>query len=276
MKPILYSKNLSVGHRHWKGKSTVLHSDLNLSLYEGNLTCLLGRNGVGKTTLLQVIAGLLQSLKGEIYINEQSLRVVPAKKIAREIAIVLTGKYSGGPMTVEQLVGLGRIPYTNYWGRFSEKDTEITHAALERMGCIQFSGRDIQTLSDGERQKVMIARALAQQPRILLLDEPTAFLDVPHRIELIYLLQSLAKEQQMAVLFTTHDMELALKISDRIWLLQKESAFLDETPEFLIQKGIINGMFQKEGIGFDSIEGTFRRNLSQDEKSIKNFQRKAS
>ena len=210
-------------------------SGINCTLTAGELTCLLGDNGVGKSTLLKTIAGLLPPL------NTNSS--TPASQVTtmdpRQIAIVLTDRIDAPALTVCEVVGLGRTPYTNFWGTLSDTDKEIVDNSMETVGVAHLSNRLITQLSDGERQKVMVAKALAQQTPFVLLDEPTAFLDYHSRVEMFRLLQRLAHEEQKAILLSTHDIEQALHFGDTFWLM-KDGGLTVEPPENIRKNFIDN------------------------------------
>ena len=197
MKAIAF-ENLTIGYQLGKRKEQVVASELSAVLETGQLTCLLGRNGVGKSTLLRTL------MKG----TER-----------KNISVVLTDKVDVENITVEELVGLGRTPHTGFWGVLRAEDKEAVSDAMRLVGIDGLEGKMIQTLSDGERQKAMISKALAQQTPIILLDEPTAFLDHPSRREIMRLLCQLAHEQERAILLSTHDVELALQYADAIWFM---------------------------------------------------------
>ena len=204
------------------------------SIRSGELTCLLGENGAGKSTLLRTLSGFLPSLSGEIMILGKSLRSYRERELATVIGVVLTEKTNLQNMTVTELVGMGRSPYTGFWGRLSAADRVKVGLALELVGISALSGRMVQTLSDGERQKVMIAKALAQETPIIFLDEPTAFLDYPSKVEILHLLHRLSQEMGKTVFLSTHDLELALRVADRVWLMTKQGGVKSGSPENLI------------------------------------------
>lgn len=203
--------NLSIGY----GKHTVV-SDINATLNSGRLTCLLGRNGVGKSTLLRTLAGFIPPIAGEIYIQGTPLERLSHQELAEKISVVLTERMNIRNLTTTELVGLGRTPYTGFWGVLSDEDRKIISNAMQLVGIEQLAERNISSLSDGERQKVMIAKALAQQTPIIILDEPTAFLDFQSKVDTLRLLAQLAHELDKTVFLSIHDIELALQIIDEI------------------------------------------------------------
>ena len=210
-------KNLAIGYKNKK-----LLSDISLSIPEGVLVCLIGANGVGKSTLLRTIAGFQEPLSGKFFLQGKNRDDLSNRDISRIISVVLTQKPDVMNITVEEMVGLGRSPYTGFWGSLSVADKGIVDEALEMVGILALKQRLIQTLSDGERQKTMIAKALAQQTPIVLLDEPTAFLDYPSKVEMMQMLHRLAAEKRKTILLSTHDLELAFQLSDTLLYIGKD------------------------------------------------------
>ena len=204
------------------------------SIHSGELTCLIGENGAGKSTLLRTLSGFLPALSGEITIMGKPLRDYREKELATVIGVVLTEKTNLQNMTVAELVGMGRSPYTGFWGRLSADDRQKVDAALAMVGIAALRDRLVQTLSDGERQKVMIAKALAQETPIIFLDEPTAFLDYPSKVEILHLLHRLSSEMGKTIFLSTHDLELALRVADRVWLMKKGNPLRTGLPANLI------------------------------------------
>lgn len=249
--------NLETGYHSKKG-TTVITRGINASLYSGELTCLLGPNGAGKSTLLKTLTAFLPPIKGEIFIEQKPLEEYSDAELSKVIGVVLTEKLSLNNMTVEELVGMGRSPYTGFWGRMNENDRKIVDESIILVGIDNLRGRMIQTLSDGERQKVMIAKALAQETPIIFLDEPTAFLDYPSKVEIMQLLQRLAREKGKTVFLSTHDLELALQIADKVWLLDKPHGVTIGTPEDLALNDDMSKYFYREGVVFDRESGLFK------------------
>ena len=213
-------KNLSIGYRTKQGVRVVAQG-LTAQLQRGQLTCLLGENGVGKSTLLRTLAAFQPKLEGSVSIEGRELDDYSERKLARTIGIVLTEKPDVQQMTVMELVEMGRAPYTGFWGRLNEDDRKVCNEAVALIGIEPLKDRMIQTLSDGERQKVMIAKALAQQTPVIFLDEPTAFLDYPSKVDMLLLLSRISREAQKTIFLSTHDLELALQVADTIWLMDK-------------------------------------------------------
>ena len=210
-------EQLSVGY---KGFPPVV-SNINVEIKSGELTCLIGSNGIGKSRLLKTLTGFLPKLSGRLLLDGRDINMLSQRERAKYISIVLTYKSDVQNLSVTEMVGMGRMPYTGFWGKLNTSDQTIVAEAIEMVGIEHLKNRMIQTLSDGERQKVMIAKALAQQTPVILLDEPTSFLDFPSKVEMLQLLHRLAKETNKVVFLSTHDLELALRIADRLVELNK-------------------------------------------------------
>ena len=254
-KPVIETKNLSIGYPLKGGKRKVVHESLDLCLMPGEVTCLLGLNGAGKSTLLRTLCGFQPPLDGEIYLNGKPLASYSQVGFSLIVGVVLTEKTNAGGITVYELVSLGRHPYTGFFGQLKKQDREIIEQSLEAVGIGHKAGNYVSELSDGERQKAMIAKALAQQCPIILLDEPTAFLDVTSRIETMVLLHKLVVEQNKAILLSTHDLDLAIQMADSLWLQEKGRPMACGTPEDLILSGAFETFFRKEEIVFDPNTG---------------------
>ena len=250
---VLQTRNLAIGYHSRKNKNPVA-SNLNLSLQTGKLTCLIGLNGVGKSTLLRTLAGLQNASAGEIWIDNKEIHSIPREETAKQISVVLTENNHPGDLVVRQVIELGRLPYTNWLGTLSKEDQQIVSHAAEQMKITTLLKRSFYELSDGERQKVFIARALAQEPHIMMLDEPTAFLDWPNRVDLLTLLQQIAKEDNKAVLISSHDLELALKIADELWLMNNDKEIISGTGAALYNQGLLEKTFSSSHAKFLSGE----------------------
>ena len=256
--PILQTHDLTIGYRHGRKPPRVVAENINLALRRGELVCLLGPNGAGKSTLLRTIAGLQSPLRGRITLHGDDLARLTPAQIARRLSIVLTERVDAGGMTAYGLVALGRYPYTNWAGRLAERDEKMVRWALTAVGAADLAGRPLSTLSDGERQKVMIARALAQEPALILLDEPTAYLDLPRRVEIMRILRQLARQAERAILLSTHDLDLALRLADQLWLMAAGGALQTGAPEDLALSGAFGQTFPGDGVAFDRQTGSFR------------------
>ncbi|MDE0393978.1 MAG: ABC transporter ATP-binding protein [Gammaproteobacteria bacterium] len=254
---MLTLERLAIGYRTRRNE-TVVASDISLELREGELVCLLGPNGAGKTTLMRTVAGMQPPLGGRVLVDGDDIHSMPARARAKRLSVVLTERVEAGLLTAYALVGLGRYPHTNWSGRLSGHDHEVIQECLERVGAEDLAHRYVSDLSDGERQRVMMARALAQEPRLMVLDEITAFLDLPRRVEAMRLLRRVVRDTGRAVLLSTHDLELALRAADRVWLLPKGGRLATGAPEDLVLSGAFEAAFASEGVDFDRARGTFR------------------
>ncbi len=245
---------LTIGYHEGK-KHKIVQNNVNLTLYSGEVTCLLGLNGAGKSTLIRTLCGFQPPLEGEVLLRGKKLSCYTQSEFAREVGVVLTEKTNAGGITVYDLVSLGRQPYTGFFGNLKDTDHKIVEESLQAAGIAHKSGNYVSELSDGERQKVMIAKVLAQECPIIVLDEPTAFLDVTARIETMVLLRKLAKEQNKAIVLSTHDIDSAIQMADNLWLLSKGKQVRLGAPEDLIMDGTIGEFFSKENIVFDQSTG---------------------
>ncbi len=249
-------KNLGIGYLT-KGNQKVVATGLNAAIKSGELTCLLGRNGIGKSTLLRTLSAFQPKLEGDVLINGNAIESYTDKQLSHLIGIVLTEKPDVQNMTAEELVGMGRSPYTGFWGTLNDEDHQIVSEAIRLVGIEALQGRMVHTLSDGERQKVMIAKALAQQTPIIYLDEPTAFLDFPSKVEMMQLLRRLAVEEQKTIFLSTHDVELSLQLADCIWLMEPGLLSVG-TPRQLADNGTLSRFMAHGGIEFDKDTLTIR------------------
>jgi iron complex transport system ATP-binding protein len=286
---------LTVGYRgglgHGRRRDAVVLSDLRLSAAPGRVTVLLGPNGAGKSTLLRTVACLQPALAGRVLIDGADLLHLPARARARQLAVVLTERFDPGLLTGGEVVALGRHPYIGASGALSPGDRQAVDEALAVMHAHDLAAVRVAELSDGQRQRIMVARALAQQPRLLVLDEPTAFLDAPARIELLDRLRGIAADRAIAVVLSTHDVEMALRAGGDAWLITRRpdrdagrpdpdagpsrrgagrsgrdagrsgrgaAAVVSGQIEYLAATGAINDAFDTVAVGFDPAAGTFR------------------
>ena len=243
---------LTTGYRSKRGEH-VVSKQITATLQAGELTCLLGPNGAGKSTLLRTLAAFQPPLSGEMRLDGQLLQEYTAQQLAMRIGVVLTERPSIKGMRVREMVAMGRSPYTGFWGGLKSEDEKAVDEAIAQVGIRNLERRQVDTLSDGERQKVMIAKALAQQTPIIFLDEPTAFLDFPSKVEMLLLLRRLAREMQKTVFLSTHDIELALQTADRLWLMGRDTEeLIIGTPRELAATGALPRFFSGPGIVFDA------------------------
>ncbi len=256
MTPPLETRDLTIGYRRRGKRDVVLARELNLNLQPGKLVGLLGPNGVGKSTLLRTLAGMQKPLAGRVLLAGSDVSSLKPQDLARRLSIVLTAAPQPNLMNGYALVAMGRHPHTDWLGRLTAEDHATVAWALDAVNGAELAEQLVAELSDGQRQKLMIARALAQQSDIMLLDEPTAFLDLPRRIEIMSLLKRLAQSTGLAILVSTHDLDLALRNCDNLWLMSKAGIKLG-APEDLVLDGSLGETFRAEGIRFDQRRGSF-------------------
>ena len=243
-------KDLSIGYRIKKGTTKMVMETLNATIFSGQLTCLIGANGVGKSTLLRTITAFQPVIGGQILLNGNDITSLSIKQMSKLVSVVLTDKPDVLNITANELIGLGRSPYTGFWGTLSRHDQEVVEEAMQMVGIVALKDSPIHSLSDGEKQKVMIAKALAQETPIIILDEPTAFLDYPSKVDVMQLLKRLAHELDKTIFLSSHDLELALQMADTIWLLDKHNGLTTGTAEELNAQGLIRKFVNKDDIYF--------------------------
>jgi iron complex transport system ATP-binding protein len=267
---LLHTAALTIGYQAGKRWVKAVAGPVNLELYAGQLICLLGPNGCGKSTLLRTLSGLQQPVSGMIQLGGKNLAQLSPAEIARQISLVLTDNVRSGNLDAYAVISLGRYPYSGWLGILTEQDKDAIANAVQATGTAAFLNRKLDSLSDGECQKVMLARALAQDTPLIILDEPTAHLDLPSRIQLMRLLHQLAKETNKAILISTHELDLALQVADQIWLMDSGGHLVSGLPEELILNGAFQQAFDKDGISFDTATGTFHIHQSgKDKISVK-------
>jgi len=252
----VHIQNLSIGYFLKRGTKKLVKSNINQALYKGEVTCLLGANGSGKSTLLRTLAGFQPPLEGNILYNNKAIGSYSDTERSLLIGLVLTDRIYAGGISVFDLVSLGRHPHTGFFGSLKKHDKVVVRNAMEKVGISHKADDYVSELSDGERQKAMIAKSLAQECPVILLDEPTAFLDINSRIEMMYLLKELAKKEQKSILLSTHDIETAIRLGDRFWLMDKNLPFTSGIPDDLISNNVLSRFFDK--IQFDKHSGTFQ------------------
>ena len=249
-KTIIEIRDLSTGYST-KKEEKIVGAHLNGELHEGEFVCLLGPNGCGKSTLLKTLAGFQPPIHGEVIAQNILLSNYNPKELARVVSVVLTDNTKLNNMNAYDVVSMGRSPYTGFWGHLKESDHSIVERCMQWVGISELKDRPMGQLSDGERQKVMIAKSIAQESPVILLDEPTSYLDYPSKVAMMLTLQRLSKSKNKAVLMSTHDIENALEIADRIWIMDKDEGLVSGIPEDLCREGYIDKHFVTKGVYFD-------------------------
>ncbi len=263
---ILETKNLAIGYTN-SNRQNIILKDINVSLNKGQLVCFMGPNGVGKSTLIRTICGTQKLIDGEITIADNDITKISKSKLAKLISVVLTDRINAGNLSVKELVALGRYPYIGWNVSFSKEDMLQIEKAIELTNIQSLVDYKIYELSDGQLQKVMIARALCQDTPVIILDEPTAHLDLNNRVEVINLLHDLTKHNGKTILMATHELDLALQSADRIWLAGSNQPIIDGFPEDLVLNGAIDEVFGLKG--FDLKTGRLEKRLGKGSVSLK-------
>ncbi|MBG6062764.1 iron complex transport system ATP-binding protein [Flavobacterium sp. CG_9.1] len=254
-KIILESSKISIGYFR-KKEHIVVASAISINLKKGKLIALVGANGIGKSTLLKTITGIQKPLQGAVFLNERKISSYEPLELAQNLSIVLTEKLPPSNLTVFELIALGRQPYTNWIGTLSEVDISKVNEAMELTQISSLAAKKHYEISDGQLQKVLIARALAQDTPLIILDEPTTHLDLLHKVALFKLLKKLTQETGKCILFSTHDIDMAIQLSDEMIIMTPETVLQDEPCNF-ISKGSFNTLFKDEHIVFDNEKGKF-------------------
>jgi iron complex transport system ATP-binding protein len=252
---ILSTSKLSIGYQTKKEK-IVIAENLNLNLTEAKLITLIGANGIGKSTLLRTLCGIHKPLSGTVFLNEKDIQNYSALALAQNLSLVLTEKLPPSNLTVFELIALGRQPYTNWIGKLSDDDLQKINHAIELTQIEHLENKKHYEISDGQLQKVLIARALAQETPLIILDEPTTHLDLLHKVTVFKLLKKLATETNKCILLSTHDIDLAIQLSDEMIVMTDKDVY-QETPCNLISKGVFTTLFKDENIKFDNEKGKF-------------------
>ncbi|WP_397363114.1 ABC transporter ATP-binding protein [Olleya sp. R77988] len=253
---ILKTENLSIGYQSKKAQ-TIVASNINLALKKGELIGLVGGNGIGKSTLLKTLTKVQNPLQGQVFLNKKDLKNYTNLELAKTQSLVLTEPIASKNLTVFELVALGRQPYTNWVGNLSEDDLSIINKAILQTNIEDLKHKKCFQLSDGQLQKVMIARALAQDTDLIILDEPTTHLDMYHKAYILKLLQKLTKETGKTILFSSHEIDLAIQLCDSMIVMSKDG-IVNNSPCKLIKQGAFNNLFPKDMIVFDETTGSFR------------------
>ncbi|WP_338358216.1 ABC transporter ATP-binding protein [Yeosuana marina] len=253
---ILNTENLSIGYAS-KKERTIIGSNININLNRGELIGLIGANGIGKSTLLRTLTNVQKPLEGTVKINDKSLHKYDAIDLAKVLSLVLTEAVSSKNLSVFELVALGRQPYTNWVGSLSEYDMNKVDEALKLINITHLKHKNCFELSDGQLQKAMIARALAQDTDMIILDEPTTHLDMYHKAYILKLLQKLTQETGKTILFSSHEIDLAIQLCDTVVVMANDGVVSDQ-PCNLIADGVFNSLFPKDLIVFDKKTGSFK------------------
>ena len=248
--------DLSIGYPQGKS-SRVVMKGINAELHKGRLTCLIGANGAGKSTLLRTISAFQPKLGGDIIIRGRKLESFSREELARLIGVVLTERPSVQHLTARQMVAMGRSPYTGFFGRLSDEDNAVVTESLRMVGIEHLAERMVHSLSDGERQKMMTAKALAQQTDVIFLDEPTAFLDYGSKVDTLQMLHQLCNVEGKTILLSTHDLELALQVADELWVMTDDKVTTGP-PDELSADGTLSRFIDRPGLHYDPIARTIR------------------
>ncbi|MGG7033587.1 MAG: ABC transporter ATP-binding protein [Flavobacterium sp.] len=252
---ILECKNIGIGYTT-KKEPIVVAQNIDLTLQYGKLITLIGANGIGKSTLLRTITGIQKTISGTVLLQEQDVHQMGSLDLAQKLSVVLTEKLPPSNLTVFEVIALGRQPYTNWIGKLTEEDIAQVQQAMELTQISHLAEKKHYEISDGQLQKVLVARALSQNTPLIVLDEPTTHLDLLHKVALFKLLKKLTHETGKCVLFSTHDIDLAIQLSDEMIIITP-GLVVQDTPCNLIEKGCFNTLFKDENIVFDSEKGKF-------------------
>lgn len=253
---VLRTENLSIGYRK-KNKQQIVASGINIEINSGELVAVIGVNGAGKSTLLKTLSGIIQNIDGEVFIDNYKLSKIEPDKLSKNISLVLTEQILSKNLSVLELVALGRQPYTNWIGRLTKNDLKKIMNAINLVNIENIKNKKCYELSDGQFQKVLIARALAQETSLIILDEPTTHLDLYHKAYVLKLLQKLSKETNKAIIFASHEINLALQLCDKLLIL-KDNKALFGTPAELIKTDVLSSLFPKQLIHFDKESSSFK------------------
>lgn len=253
---VLQTQNLETGYTIGSEVKTISKS-LNLDLHLGDVVAIMGPNGSGKSTLIRTLCKLQETLSGSVLVSGKEIGKHNSEDLSKMVSVVLTDRIANENIIVREVVALGRHPYTNWLGKLSQQDQQVVLKAISDVGLVGFEDRLLSSLSDGEKQRVMIARALAQESPIIILDEPTAHLDITHRFEVMRLLRELAATSKKAILLSIHELDLALQSADYLWLLDGSDVLVGR-PEEMIINGMLQDVLGSKNLQFDALSGTFQ------------------
>lgn len=245
------TQDLSVGY---SGKTLI--SNINISVEKGKILTLIGPNGSGKSTILKTITKHLEKLAGVVTIDSHNISRWSNKELARKLSVMLTERIEPELMTCGQVVAMGRYPYTNHFGRLTPEDEEIVMESLSMVHALELEDRPFSDISDGQRQRIMLARAICQQPEIIVLDEPTSYLDIRHKLELLDILRKMASEKQVAVVMSLHEIDLASKVSDQVICVKGDYIEIIGTPEEVFTDELVASLYGMESGSFNSLFGS--------------------
>ncbi len=254
-KSVLSTSNLSIGYQSKKEKN-IIAENLNLTFEQGKLISLVGGNGIGKSTLLRTLTGIQKPLSGTVLLNNKNISSYQSIDLAQNLSLVLTEKLPPSNLSVFELIALGRQPYTNWLGKLSAEDLDKINDAISLTHTEHLIDKKNYEISDGQLQIVLIARAIAQDTAVIILDEPTTHLDLHHKVSVFKLLKKLSQETNKSILFSTHDIDLAIQVSDEM-IVMTESSVEQDQPCNLITKGVFNSLFKDSSITFDGEKGKF-------------------
>ena len=263
MEPYLQTADLSVGY-----EGSVLIHDNNLAVERGKILTLIGPNGAGKSTILKSITRHLAKLGGAVYIGGREIYAWRPKEMARQVAVVLTDRIRPVLMTCGEVVAMGRYPYTNAFGKLTDQDRAAVRRALEQVHALELRDRDFTALSDGQRQRILLARAICQEPEIIVLDEPTAFLDIRHKIELLDILRSMAREERTTVVMSLHEIDLAAKCSDCLICVKGDTIAQSGPPDEIFRRGDIDRLYDMESGSYNMLLGSVELGRPQGEPKV--------
>ncbi|WP_405198950.1 ABC transporter ATP-binding protein [Christiangramia sp. LLG6405-1] len=253
---ILKTSGLSIGYSE-RSTSKIIAENIDFEIDENELTAVIGVNGAGKSTLLKTLSRSLEPLKGEVIVNNKNISNISSEELSKQLSLVLTEQHVSRNLSAQELIALGRQPYTNWIGKLDREDKEAVQNAIELVNIKELANRKCYELSDGQFQKVLIARAIAQDTSLIILDEPTTHLDIYHKAFMLKLLKQLTEKTGKAIIFATHEINLAIQLCDKLIILKDGKSFTG-TPKELMASGVFDSLFPSELITFDRQSASFR------------------